>query len=159
MKKTLCLILVLLMVPGFLFAALGESSDGVTFEPTLTNVLDKSATEWMSTSINRAWATVLLSLDVMRVLDDEGLTPDLSQASYVGRKGLDLALIMHTQSGKGLLIIYRPSSGEAMYNTLDSAQDSAIDIAISTVCTDGSYKNSLEDILTVATELQSLISE
>ena len=133
-------------------------------EPTVL-VVDKTAKDWVSTSNNRALLTWLLMIDVAsdNKIDGDTLGEFLSNASYVGREGA--FLVVGGRFGDNcLLIFYTPSFDVATYVIMDNfASGSVIDMAVREAleehCSDGVYKNDVDDLLSVGSQLTEIFSD
>ena len=160
MRKGLCLVLVFALTLSMICCAglAEEESKAISFTPTMTNLVKTQAKEWMASDDMRAMATVLLVVDLITALDSsDGLMTALTQATYIGKEGLDLIIYLHSGEND-ILILYRPVTGEAYYSLFDVATDEAIEFVMEKYCTDGYYKNDIESIFTVVQGLQEVFS-
>ena len=166
MKKLICVALALVLA----FSAVGALAETTsTFDPTLSNILELSASDWMSSSYSRALLTVLLVLD----LGNSGLltqsrmdmiTTTLANSSgfsYVGYVDNMLEIIIF--DGRYVsLIVYMPSIGYANFTLLDddagntySSTESLVKVLLGQLCSEY-YKNDVNDIGTAASDLMEL---
>ena len=166
MRKGLCLMLVFVLTLSLVCCTglAEEESRVASFTPTMTNLMKKQAKEWMSTDDTRAMATVLLVVDLITALDSsdglissDGLMSALTQATYIGKEGLDLIVYLHAGEND-ILILYRPVTGEAGYSLFDVAKDEAVQMVLDLYCTDGYYKNDYESVYAVLQGLQDIFS-
>lgn len=141
------------------FAA-SNHSGSASFDPTLANAVNTSATTWFGSSSTRAMLTVLLVGNVASddVLGDEKvLSSMLLGTSYVGRSGngnSSTLVVAGTVSGDCLTIAYSPLLGTAYYSFTSNLSNA--ELAIAQLCGSEYYENSLTDILEVMTTLGNL---
>lgn len=157
MLRCIVLVLAVLVTACCITFALGESDGFLNFSSNLTDIFDQSAKNWISSSENRAMFSVLISCDLaVSVENGNDYLPDFSKKSYVGKEGLDLVLIAHTQGDETIIVVYRPSSGEASFRTMDIDNDTLLELMLSNLCSDGYYKNDTEDILATTEALSDI---
>ncbi len=158
MKKLICVLLALALLCGCVCALADES---VNFEPSITKLLDYSASDWVLTSYNRAALTVLLLLDLSQnnVISSDEMTALLANislrgVSYVGRDGAMIHLIA-CDGENNMAVIYTPALSLANYVKLDNSitDASVVELIIANFCNDGYYKNDPSDILDVTLEI------
>ena len=155
----LILIMALLLASCVAFAE-DDDSKGVEFEAELTNCIDMSVGKWFATSENRALLTLLLSLDLSRVVDKSEF--DVSNAwlnrSYVAMGDGTLGVYLHGEK-QDCIIIYSSVAGVATYVMHDICADSVVRLTLSSVFEDGYYENSLGDMAEVAGKLNDALSD
>lgn len=155
LKRAFCLALAL----ALLLSACALAQSDTQFEPTLTNAVDVSATEWYSTSYNRALLTVLLLLDCDELLVEGDLldtTGAVVDTTYVGRGDSVLVAYYHAVDGD-LIIMYNPEIGIADYMVLDSYDEAKAEFFMESFCPDGYYENNISDVMTVGDELMEIL--
>lgn len=129
-----------------------EEDDVISFEPTLANALDYSAQEWFSCSFNRALLTILLAADLGGSVEENTVSIDLVDTSFVAKDSVKLIVYFHGEQSD-LIIFYTPVIGEAAYSFMDKSSDAVIQNAFEATVDGGCYKNDLEDILEIYKEL------
>lgn len=160
MKRIAALTLVLLLVFSLVTCGYTETytyNDGYgEFTPTLTNAMGFTGKQMMETSESRAMATIVLALDYMlnmnkTVENEEQFTPNLFETSYIGKNGVDIYVYLKSDTRDDrLVIIYRPVTQEASCDVMAlSFGDTQVEYVLKEVCSDGYYKNDIEDIYTV----------
>lgn len=148
MKRITLILLVLCLVFPATAALCESGTESISFTCTLTSGTAKStASEIMSSSINRAILTVCLTIDLAMSGSSDYLKNNMgnfiTNPSYVCRHGSLVTVIGHIE-GKPLYIAYDPRSKEAGYYFSDSKiSDSLIDNALAVIAdeADESYKN------------------
>lgn len=163
MKKTLCVILILLCLTTVCAGALAES-ENYSFTPRLTNALDHSASEWYATSSNRALLSLLLGIEALG--NAEGIPSDFElmkvflRSSYMGKDGVILAF--YGTDGKYIFSIqYCPVLKTANYfffeaSLSDSLADLLLESTIKDVCSDGYKKNDNGEIVEWVEQLSEI---
>lgn len=149
MKKVLCVILTLFLC--IIPVSLAENTDEIIpYEANIANSADRTASEWFSTSMNRALLTILLLYDLP---SDSSLVGGniLAGTTYLGKAG-STCILLGRDNDKMVSIYYVPLLKEASYSIHDLtyASDSALDITAERVFSencDNYYKNDDEDIL------------
>ena len=160
MKKMVAWLLLLAVLLCTAGVSLAESSDDstVSFTPTLANLAGMTASESMASSKQRALISVLLAVDYMSAnTNGDSYSPDLAKASYVGKKDLMVVVYLHAPA-KDILLLYQPISKEAAYFYVDTNVDTIAEILLRSTCTDGYYKNDIEDIYTILQDLSNAIN-
>ena len=158
MKKILSLILMLsLLLAGCAFAQ-SDADESVSFDPQLANALAWDAETWFSTSVNRALLTMLAMCDiVLQDLDDDfDFATALTASSYVGRNDSEL-IVLYPSDGCCMIVTYQPDSGEANFCFTEPGSSAEIERTLDDMCADGYNVNDQDDILSIVTELQSIL--
>ena len=146
-----------LLLAMILCLSTASAAGGNSFNPTLPNAVDQSATTWYASGTNRALLTVLLvgnvaSNDVLGM--EDVLQSMLLGSSYVGRSdGGSTLVVAGNVSGSCLTIAYSPLLGTAYYTMIDLYSAEA---AIGQLCGSDYYQNSLSDIMEVVSALGNL---
>lgn len=151
MKKILSVfLLIILLICTFSVSVSAEDSSQTSFSPTLTSLIEKKASDWLSTSESRALLSVLLSLDLSAADESFDSSNVLSYSSYVGYDDNSMALcvILFAESDM-YYIVYSPLYNLAYYGiTKDTVSELVAEITLNSVCTEH-YKNTREDVFTV----------
>ena len=150
MKKVLCVLLALVVLLGNMaLAEMATDEDAINFEPTLTTLMDYSASEWYDSVANRATLTILLMIDLK--LSDESFAQNvqLLETSYVGKSGLDLVVYVHGEE-EDIIMLYRPLTEEAYYISIGSVwSDTLAEVLMNSVCDDEYHENDIEVLIEV----------
>lgn len=130
MKKWCALLLTILMLTGSVLSTAVADEEYLTFPSLLTSVFEKSASEWYSSSYDRALFTLLLSGDFMVSTD---IAPDLLAPSYVALCGTGLLVCFSIGGDSYIVAAFEPSSGNSdiSYERYDSAPSTLIESALS----------------------------
>ena len=164
MKKVFSLILVLALLLG-MTALAEEETPSYVFEPSLSEAMDKTATDWFSTSSNRALLTLLLTLDVGNSdvgkelgLDGDFLAEYITNGTYVGRSE-SILMVSGYVGNKVYTMLYMPVLGAASLTYYETSSPSAllIELALGQVCPDGVQANTLSEIVEWAQVLNDLL--
>ena len=162
MRKIMSLILAaMLLVSCCSFSLAETAADGedeaIEFDASITNAINETAATWFSAEETRGLATILLALDfTLAVGDDSELFPDMSEPTYIGKDGVDLAVYMHA-GPRDIIIVYRPATGEAVYMETDVNSALVIKAAMEAICSDGYYENDIETMYSIAQELSEIL--
>ena len=152
---------------GFIFQLIFVShiakseSNVVEMNPTVTNIIQKTADSWIDTSESRALLTVLLAADYL-MENPNGIKPSIVDTSWVGKSGFMLVVVLYSQErGKLITIMYNPTIEQAYYDILSSGvlNDAAIERVIGKTCEDGFYVNDFEDLRYAANQLNEILNE
>ena len=126
MKKVLCLLLtVLLLSNSAAFATDTSDSDSsyIEFNPSITNQIENSQSEWLGSSVNRAILTWALCFDLFpshqeMTIDSLGTVFN----SYVGSYELGIIVMIPLEEENAWVsILYIPLLGTASYMIIDAA--------------------------------------
>ena len=165
MKKTVCLLLlVMLLVPCCTGFASAEA-EAIPFTPKLTQIItdavDYSASDWFGSSYNRAMLTITLAADlsIQTGLDLSSLI-DITTASFVGKESFTLVVSFYDQYGKLYTIFYAPVINTASYYSTYglSGQETALQAVLRQNCSEGLYKNDIEQMMKALKDLQSILN-
>lgn len=127
-----------------------EDADLTYFEPSLADYAGLTAAQWLATSENRAVLTLFLTLDMCIDMPGDVIPVDLTLPSFVGRSGTVIDVYLHGLNDTDYLLIYQPNSGMAAYQAMDKEDDILVRLALQSVCDDGLYENSLDDLAEAA---------
>ena len=162
---SLCLVLAMLTmgcITGLCeeVSAAEEELDYISFEPTITKMFDNSASEWFSSEFDRAMLTVLLSIDLLSIVDEDVMdfSEALTKNTYVAKDGLNLIVYYHGKQSD-LLVGYTPLTGTAIYQVQDKIGDSLVLYLLEKLAEDGCYKNDIDDLFEVVTLLSDVLTD
>lgn len=144
MLKKLSLILALILLLHST-VALASDSDAAVLSLTLTNVFHENGLEARDIMLSgpiRALLTVVLAADFYA---ETHLTINLADATFVGREGNNLIIYAHMDT-QDVMMLYDPSDDFAVYVLSGPASDSVVERALATICVDGYYQNTQEDV-------------
>ena len=113
------------------------------FDPRFTKLAESSASQWYSSSDNRALLTALIIIDLVLALPSG--TPDLPNAtktSYVGKDESVVNIFLQTDNDTMIAVIYMPEADRAGYGIINnSGSDALTELYASAICHDGYEKN------------------
>ena len=146
-----------------------DESEAIDFDASITNTmtesLDYSGEDWMETSETRAWLTVLLALDVSNALPgDDTIADALLNTSYVGSNMSDVIItVLLYDDSRIINITYCPLLNMSNYYVaeISSVSSELFDIIATSVLGENCEKyekNSLSDIISAVTSLNSIIN-
>ncbi len=164
MKKTVCLLLlVMLLVPCCTGFASAEA-DAIPFAPSfteiITNATNYTASDWFGTSYNRAMVTLTLALDLSVELSIPLTTLlDWMADSYVGRNSYMLMVAFFDTYGTLYSVAYAPSLGLANYGRISGLKGNSwgVQTVLQQHCGDGVYRNELTQIVQATKDLNSAL--
>lgn len=139
--------LALLLVFSLLLGVAPALADGISFDASLADGMDYTASEWFSSSINRAALTICLMAGAMSVEKNFDFTKMILNGSYVGKNGISL-FVVGRDDNRYIIMQYIPMTHSASYltDTADYLNDSVLRLALEQYAKDGCYKNDVEDI-------------
>lgn len=146
MKRMISIVLIAIVLCFSVCYADGE----FTFEPTLTESFEYSATQWFDSSLNRAMLTWLLLLDYGLAVNDSSKNIDFAHDTYVAKDDTMLGVAGRCQNGKSILILYAPSGNFAMAQEFDGASNTVTEAALEKTFGSNYHMNSYSDMNTVA---------
>ena len=167
MKRWMCVMLALVFSMGGCAAwaePAGEADEWVAFNASLTNAMDYSADDWISTDTSRAMLTLLLILDIgLSGTTELDIGNVFIHDTYVGAdddEARGVLLIAGQIDGKAVTIAYAPATHSAEYTLAEtgldeSGTDSVLNFAMRQVCGDAYYRNDPDELSRCADELQS----
>lgn len=158
MRKLIALLIVTVLLTGLAGCSFAET-DPTTITPGLAGIMEYSASEWMSSSTNRATLATFLYLDILVLnhyydYDDYDVFKTL-----ITRDGIHIYVVIYGNSGSYLLVDYIPSMNKATfgpgewYGSFSSLKTTCSLVFDSTV-----YENDADDIGDILEMVQSLIS-
>lgn len=158
MKRFAALVLLLIFASGCIHGL--ADTGGTSFDATLANALDMKASEWFSSTYNRAALTAILVFSVYGERNnDPNIAEVLTHSTYVYKSGMDLGIV--GRYGNNLVLIgYSPMTKRAEYYITDagsSMSDVALELAVSQLDTEGYYKNDVEDVVGVLKDLSEAL--
>lgn len=161
----LLIALQILSVTGISFAENATESEIeiCEFEAVILPDFDLNATEWLDSKLSRAWFTAILALEwVESTFDTEAEDFNfgdalLNNSSFIGRKGLSIAVCIQDDE-QGLLLIYNTITHKVEYGYMDNASDYVIELALENIASE-SYKNDSDTMLDVIIELLEVLED
>ena len=145
--KRIVAIMLLLLICGNAMAI--EKTNGfIDFDTQLTDGMNKSLTEWFSTSFDRATLTTCLAIDLQLQLgDDFEFGAMLSSPTYVGKT--NYLLVIGRNDDTMISIAYAPIHNIRKYNmsTFEDLNKADMLYVLSETC-DDYYENNSSDIET-----------
>ena len=154
MKRFLTLLISLVVLVLLLLCNSAVADDAIEFNAALTNSMDKKSSEWMATSMDRAYLTDCLLLDLMAAKNEDfvsdALTGVMQYDSYVGRQATTLFVLIALPE-RTLVLLYMPAIKTAQYmiSDLKGWSQKRISEALEKVAIENSdkyYKNNREQI-------------
>ena len=164
MKRLLCLLLTLLILSCQLAYCETEEPEVLSFEPSITNSFDLSASEWFEDSYMRALLTILLYAEFPFAEELNVNSVDILMDTSFVAKSTVLLNTAYTlpDDGKVLNIVYTPIKGEADCFVMDiGATGDTLDLIVETALEGSSeavYKNDLETMFEVAYKLSDALA-
>ena len=171
-KKYLALVMVLVLTIGGCVFAEGEATDEavdearewVAFETPMTSILDRTASEWISSSKNRAMLSLTLTMDIIIDQQDEYI-PDFGEVSYVGREGgvLILYVVLQTENTleekMDMFVLFDANTKEAEYSVHEHWEKLMVELFMEDICGEKWYENDQDDIVEVASALSDVMED
>ena len=167
MKKLISLVLVALLALSSTSVSMAEST---TFDAKLTSAMGYENTKWSATATNRAYLSVLLSLDLYLTdseLGEKALTACTNGMSYVGvDSSSDVVSVFYGYEKSILIVLFDASDNTAAYNiselTIDndlteSAMGTFMDSLVSRGTLASTYHNEVTDINTAVSTISAAL--
>lgn len=164
MKKlyaVVSLILALMLGMSCMMTASADEVEFIDFEPSLCNIFEMSAAEWMSSDTYRALATVCIWLDIAT---SEGFDEDVKifQTSYIGSAGEVITVALQLEdTSKCIIALFTPASGTGSYAIypIYTTFDTQVKDTVQQVSVAGFYTNSYTAISDVIDMLSEALSD
>lgn len=152
MKRIIAAILMAAML--LMVGTSGLCEEPTTFNPMLTDMMEADADQLMADSMTRALVTVTLALDLSVAMDDDSKQVSLSDVTYVGRSGSILNVLYHIQDKHGeCIFVSYAGGGRASYIFMHGLTDEFAPGLMASVCKDGYFRNSIDDLATALEEV------
>ncbi|MBQ7454824.1 MAG: hypothetical protein IJS53_00155 [Clostridia bacterium] len=170
MKKTLCLLLALLLCAACVLPAFAEPAELVPpvegmipFVPQVADAFGYGADEWWSTSLSRAMFSLLMLLDFSAqegAPGDVDLASMLSSASFVGKTD-GLLCFFGADANYIVLIVYDAAENVACWRVEpnDDAREDVLLEILTNWCVDGYEENSVDDIISCMQILNDVLGD
>ena len=164
MKKLyaiISLILALVFSMSCVMTAAADEVEFIDFEPQLCNIFEMPASEWMSSDVYRALATVCIWLDIA-TSDNLDYEVNIFETSYIGCSGEVLTVALQLDSSnKCLIALFTPSAGTASYAVypIYTTFETQIKDTVEQVSVAGFYTNSYSAIIDVIDMLSEALSD
>ncbi len=114
MKKFLSILLALSLLLSCSAPALADSSL-VSFNATLTGLMDYTASDWNESGLSRALLTIMLMVDLASANDSVGATSMIAYDTYVARLDSGAMMVLGYGENAQIAIFYEPVSKTAYY--------------------------------------------
>ncbi len=114
MKKLLSVLLALSLLLTCSAPALADSSL-VSFNATLTGLLDYTASDWNESGLSRALLTLMLMVDLASANGNIGATSMVTYDTYVARLDSGAMMVLGYGDNAQIAIFYEPVSKTAYY--------------------------------------------